>query len=202
MKPQCLYKYLTANLFELNFSSVLRSLASIILPGKKSLLLEPIPFDVFFPLISDDAGGAPARSVPRPGADEEVAGDSTLRLPPRPVRRRTGGREYGGAPAEDPGGADGGDQLRGAGGVGGVGEALLPGVRLRRVRPRRRAAAAAHEHQAKPRHRRRGAGARQRAGVGRRGAAPPSAGGGVHSAPRFLMIESVFYFLRQCVRCT
>jgi hypothetical protein len=95
-----------------------------------------------------------------------------------PVRRRAGGRGHARAEAAHPGGAHGGDQLRGAGRVGGLGEALLPVVRLRRVRPRRRAAADADDRQAQRRHRRRRARARQRAGVRRRGPAPSSAGGG------------------------
>jgi hypothetical protein len=116
---------------------------------------------------------------------EEVVAGGVLRLPARPVQRRgAGGLEHGGAPAEDEGGEDGGEQLRGAGGVVGVGEAVLPGVRLRRVRRRRRAAAAAHGHPPQRRHRRRRAAVRRRAGLRRRRRAPPgAAGGGVRRAP-------------------
>jgi hypothetical protein len=123
---------------------------------------------------------APARPS---SAEEEIAGALRCPAPEHerragPVRRRAGGRGHVRAAAADPGGAHGGDQLRGAGRVGGLGEALLPGVRLRRVRARRRAAAGAHEHQAQRRHRRRRPRARQRAGVCRRGAAPSAPDGG------------------------
>jgi hypothetical protein len=98
----------------------------------------------FFPLPSSNAGRAPARGVPRAGAGatEEFAavGGNAMRRAtpgrerrPGPVRRRAGGRGHARAAAADPGGVDGGDQLRGARRVGAVGEAVLPRLRLRRV---------------------------------------------------------------------
>jgi hypothetical protein len=138
----------------------------------------------FFPFFSDDGSGAPPWLPPRPSAaDEEVNGALRGPAPEHerragPVRRRAGGRGHVRAAAADPGGAHGGDQLRGAGRVGGLGEALLPVVRLRRIRPRRRAAADADDHQTQRRHRRRCDRARQRAGVRRRSPAPSGADGG------------------------
>jgi len=159
------------------------------------------------PSSSSNAGRAPARGgVPRTGATEEGApgGDNTMRRAtpgrerrPGPVRGRAGGRGHVRAAAADPGGADGGDQLRGARRVGAVGEAVLPGLHLRRVQPRRRAAAAAHGHQARRGHRRRGPGARQRARVRRRRATPSGAGGRGRPAVRasHFLIQSDHFFL-------
>lgn len=163
----------------------------------------------FFPLPSSNAGRAPAQGVPRAGAGatEEFAavGGNAMRRAtpgrerrPGPVRRRAGGRGHVRAEAADPGGADGGDQLRGSRRVGAVGEALLPRLRLRRVQPRRRAAAAAHGHQARRRRGRRRAGARQRARVRLRRAAPADAGGrgrpSVRVRPSHFLIQSDHLF--------
>lgn len=153
--------------------------------------------------------------MPRPGAAGEAEdagrGVGALRGVPAeperragPVRRRAGGRGHVRAAAADPGGADGGDQLRGARGVGRLGEAVLPGVRRRRVRRRRRAAAGAHGHQAQRRYRRRRTRARQRARLRRRRAAPTGhgrRGGPAVRPPRFLIESGLFFrcHLGQCV---
>lgn len=73
------------------------------------------------------------------------------------------GREHDRAAEEDTRDEDGGEELRAAGGVGGVGEDVLHLLRLRRVQGGGAAADAAHERQAERRYWGGGAGGAQRA---------------------------------------